>query len=263
MTQARYFANILLNIAWISIVCVLVSHLICPTVTSTFTGYFILFVVSLFNRAQMPLVVYTIISSIRPLTLTFDSRFLNDYYSTNFILGYELNHFTRSIWPISVMCLVFIIITLVLWLVRQKLGSKSKILFRHATRRPHKLVHSTILMYESLVVTTLVFSLRGVPNTIDFAMIGIEFLKFIASLVMIHKILTSRLTVSSKSFLMGGSGILLRIQSYLYTLMVICSYPSDLCLGPMVSLLLGIIVICLRVHHNLIRCREQMKLEQL
>jgi hypothetical protein len=95
----------------------------------------------------MPLVMYTIISSIRPLTLTLDSQFLDDYYSTNFILGYELNNFATKVWPIFAICSVFVIVTLALWLTRKKLGTRGKLLFRHAVMRPHKLVHSTLLMY--------------------------------------------------------------------------------------------------------------------
>jgi hypothetical protein len=106
----------------------------------------------------------------------------------------------------------------------------------------------------------LVFSLQGVVEAIDIVMMVVELIKFIACLIMTYKILTNRSIGSSRRFLMASNGTILRIQSYLYSIIVMYSYTSNLCLGPIITLGFGTAAISLRIYHNFIQCREQLKL---
>jgi len=238
-------------------------YIFTPSTSANFFVYASLFVVSLFNPAYTPTVVYSIVPALRSLTLNSQSAFLDDSCSFNYILGYLETPFATLVWPIYTFSVACLLASVVLFLVNKKVKNRAaKILLKRVSNIA-SFARSGFISYEPIVIVMALFALRLELTVVDTVLLALFPIIFAVELGLSARLLSAGESETNRAFLLASDGPILHLQAVLYSFVAVFKFPVEACFAAIFAVLYGFLISLFLAQNIMIRRKEKARLEML
>jgi hypothetical protein len=228
----------------ISMIVVLISHFLLPSLTSTFVCNISLYVVSYFNRGNIPVMALNILPAFREIVLVLGWQYEVNEYSPIGSLGLDTAEIWQA-WPFMAFFLIESTIALIFVALKKKLSKTVKSILRTPIRNTRRFIHCTFIMYEPLILSMVLLSLKNLTQLKiwDFVYIVAY---FIFSGLMVHSLYNQ--TCGDRKMFVASDGPSVRVQIYLYTVPVVWTYPKKEFYGAFSAILFMFALFCSRTY---------------